>query len=160
MTIYEKDFVCRRCGETFRKKARKAYYCDNCIGKVRSDYVMKKRAEKDPNVKIGVGSGGNQWGEKNSQYKTGRECYRRVYDRENPYKTACAICGSDRFLLVHHIDGNRKNNAPENLIKLCRSCHASAHNLAANYMGTQEKLSDLMKDGMPEEMEALLRERG
>ena len=28
---------------------------------------------------------------------------------------------------VHHKDGDFHNNAPENLIRLCRSCHIKAH---------------------------------
>lgn len=28
---------------------------------------------------------------------------------------------------IHHIDGNSKNNDPENLVKLCRSCHIKKH---------------------------------
>lgn len=30
-------------------------------------------------------------------------------------------------LLVHHIDQNPKNNRPENLMSLCRSCHDEIH---------------------------------
>lgn len=59
-----KQFSCRRCGTTFMLRARKAYYCPECRKKHASEYVMQKRAEKDPAVKVGVGSGGNQRGRK------------------------------------------------------------------------------------------------
>jgi 5-methylcytosine-specific restriction endonuclease McrA len=36
---------------------------------------------------------------------------------------ACVICDSHEHLEVHHIDGQRTNNAIENLATLCRSCH-------------------------------------
>ena len=116
-------------------RARKAYYCPECRKKQASEYVMQKRAEKDPTVKVGVGSGGNQRGKKNHQFKDGRSHYREVFDRENPYQTFCEICGGSRYLVVHHIDGNRKNNAPENLVKICRSCHAQVHGLTRNFGG-------------------------
>ena len=42
----------------------------------------------------------------------------------------CAICGSKNNLVVHHIEPYyiSKNNNPENLITLCRSCHIKKHN--------------------------------
>ena len=39
----------------------------------------------------------------------------------------CAICGKPNATDVHHRDGNFRNNAPENLIRLCRSCHIKTH---------------------------------
>lgn len=38
-------------------------------------------------------------------------------------------CCEDVFfnLIVHHIDGNRKNNKQKNLIVLCKRCHALVH---------------------------------
>lgn len=38
----------------------------------------------------------------------------------------CALCGLKRFLEVHHVDGNRGNNTPQNLAPLCRKCHRVA----------------------------------
>lgn len=39
------------------------------------------------------------------------------------------VCGVDSLwlLVIHHKDGNRKNNSPENLEVLCHNCHASRH---------------------------------
>ena len=50
--------------------------------------------------------------------------YRTVAFRTYPHK--CAVCGWDEdedILQVHHIDENRKNAKPENLIILCPTCH-------------------------------------
>lgn len=42
----------------------------------------------------------------------------------------CFLCGiqAPYRLPVHHIDHNKKNNQEDNLIALCRKCHAKAHN--------------------------------
>lgn len=39
----------------------------------------------------------------------------------------CSVCGSEENICVHHIDKNRANNNPENLLIKCKSCHTSKH---------------------------------
>lgn len=132
MKIKMKEFTCRICGIHFKKCARKCYYCDNCRRKQRSLAVMVSRKKKHPEILIGVGSGGHQQGTNNHQYKDGLSNYKDNYRKWNPNIKLCEICGSNRHLVVHHIDGNRKHSTPDNLIMLCRSCHATVHKLAVN----------------------------
>jgi predicted RNA-binding Zn-ribbon protein involved in translation (DUF1610 family) len=41
----------------------------------------------------------------------------------------CEICDKLSLLpIIHHKDGNHKNNIPENKMILCWSCHAHLHN--------------------------------
>jgi hypothetical protein len=52
--------------------------------------------------------------------------------RQNAWKIfekRCYDCGikDERVLLIHHIDGNRKNGLIENLIPICHNCHAIRH---------------------------------
>lgn len=42
-------------------------------------------------------------------------------------KKACEACSITTSLQVHHIDGDETNNAPINLMTLCRSCHTKWH---------------------------------
>lgn len=44
--------------------------------------------------------------------------------------TACESCGATKRLHTHHIDGNERNNSPDNIQTLCGSCHNSHHHRA------------------------------
>lgn len=59
----------------------------------------------------------NQGGKNNNNYKNGISTYTQHK------KSKCQQCGSTKNLMVHHKDGNRKNNNPSNLETLCWSCH-------------------------------------
>ena len=56
-----------------------------------------------------------------------------VLQRDN---NQCIDCGSKEHILVHHLDESRGtgklNNNPENLITLCRPCHARRHGLVSD----------------------------
>jgi hypothetical protein len=93
---------------------------------------MKSRKKKNPNIKIGVGSGGNQSGPKNPYFKGGYSVYKQIYHKHKPQRY-CEKCGSTKFLVIHHKDGDRKNVDMNNLIELCRHCHAIEHKLHENF---------------------------
>lgn len=40
----------------------------------------------------------------------------------------CRGCSYYDAIVVHHVDGNSKNNEEINLMPLCQSCHTSIHN--------------------------------
>ena len=41
----------------------------------------------------------------------------------------CVICSFDKIVDLHHIDSNKSNNSPKNLIGLCPNHHRMIHNL-------------------------------
>ena len=43
------------------------------------------------------------------------------------HKKECIICGENKVVDVHHHDGNRSNNIPENLIPICPTHHRYWH---------------------------------
>ena len=42
-------------------------------------------------------------------------------------KGVCVRCGGRFLLTVHHLDGDRRNRAFDNLATLCEPCHREAH---------------------------------
>jgi len=116
--------VCIKCqGAIPSTKYKNAKYCSV---RCRTAYIAYKHAVKTGKIrKPGVGSGGNQLGENNHQYKTGIGLYsKKAFEF---YGRICNRCKSIERLVVHHIDENRRNNDLTNLEVLCRRCHQNHH---------------------------------
>jgi predicted nucleic acid-binding Zn ribbon protein len=58
--------------------------------------------------------------------------YRNICFRNHGKK--CIICNEDLIIEVHHINGNRTNNTPENLIPLCSTHHQYIHHIVYYYI--------------------------
>jgi len=70
--------------------------------------------------------------EKHPMYIDGRTYtsdFRRLHNILLPAK--CTLC-SDKATLLHHKDKNKSNNAIDNLVPLCTSCHSILHNKERN----------------------------
>lgn len=65
-------------------------------------------------------------GDKADNYGTRHESARKIIELSRDLKK-CEICGAANNLDVHHKDENYNNNALENLVVLCRSCHMKIH---------------------------------
>jgi len=66
----------------------------------------------------------------------------------------CRICGKIRSQMrwvpdVHHIDHDKMNNTPGNLISLCRECHAHAHRKRSRWAAVQELLLKVLSGFLP-----------
>lgn len=54
----------------------------------------------------------------------------------------CEICGTTEEIVVHHVDGDRENNAIDNLVPVCKSCHGKIHTGAEGYEEWFEQLAE------------------
>ena len=72
----------------------------------------------------------------NSQTKGGNSRSAMNVQARKHLKTMCECCGSPLRLVIHHIDEDWTNNAPENLQTLCDSCHKSWH-VTQRYAGVR-----------------------
>ena len=69
-------------------------------------------------------------GNKNPNWKNGNSYtfqYNFYGELAKSLKQSCSLCGSKDKLLVHHLDGNYKNNISENITIVCRGCHNKIH---------------------------------
>jgi len=57
------------------------------------------------------------------------------------YGEQCSECGETENIEVHHLNGDRTDNSLDNLLPLCRDCHAKVHGPGLN--GLEEQLLPL-----------------
>lgn len=126
-------------------------------GKLISCLICGKKVYKSP-AKMRHSKSGNyfcskscqtQWRnsyfieEKHPNWLGGSESYREIMKRRN-VKQICTLCKfeDERALVVHHLDHNRDNNNPSNLVWLCLNCHYLVHhdlNLEENLIKSLHK---------------------
>jgi hypothetical protein len=76
------------------------------------------------------------FGEKNPNWQGGKSFEPYSVDWTNTLKNSirqrdkytCCLCGHEPSICVHHINYNKLNCNPNNLITLCRKCHSKTNN--------------------------------
>jgi hypothetical protein len=132
---YQSERVCGECGQKYTATGRNQKLCPCCKAQ---DIYNRKLAQREYNLLFGVGSGGNQWGDKNCQWRGGHTvAWAETKAQKLASTKHCEECGKDLsstigtsnsngrngHWAIHHMDLNRANNSPENLKLLCKRCH-------------------------------------
>jgi len=141
----EKGFGKWMIGKKHSKKTKKKMRLNNgryWLGKKLSDEHKQKLSEthkgkkmtEEHKEKISRANKGKHIGIKNAAWRGGisfepysvdwTETLRQSIRERDHY--ICQLCGKpqgDKALSIHHIDYNKKNCNPDNLITLCSSCH-------------------------------------
>ena len=97
-TPERKDFVCSQCNAVFQSTKKRNFCSYKCYDAHR-----------------------NESREYPKEWTTALKD--RIRERD---AWGCAVCGAIG-MTVHHIDENKQNSKPSNLITLCASCHAHYH---------------------------------
>ena len=110
--------VCLNCGKTL-VRTQKKYCCTEC----QTEYHQKEWERKWMSGEISGFYKTDHWGNIPDRIRTylfrvnENKCSRCGWGEMNPYTKRIP-------LEVEHIDGNHKNNRPENLTLLCPNCHS------------------------------------
>ena len=64
----------------------------------------------------------------------------------NEITEKCILCGFDKIVELHHLDGNKKNSQRNNLMGLCPNHHKMLHNEKYKDETTKEILKKLNKE--------------
>ena len=138
-----KEKTCEVCGCTYAARGTASRYCLPCakerarIASRTGSYAHKLR--NGMINKPGVGSGGNQDGSNNHQYKHG--LYTSFYTEGKQMLLDighCERCHKDLTeaksseWCVHHRDHDRTHNVRSNYELLCKRCHQLEHNCQDN----------------------------
>jgi len=62
---------------------------------------------------------------KHPNWVLGKSCYRSICFETYPHK--CLVCNEQNIVEVHHLNSNRLDNTPSNLIPLCPTHHKYIH---------------------------------
>ena len=117
-TPKKKENFCLNCGTPLNSRQTK--YCKH---KCQQEYQQKQWEEKWISGEISGFSEENHWGGIPDRIRT------YLFKK---YNSKCANCGWGEInpysktipLEIEHIDGNYKNNRPENVTLLCPNCHS------------------------------------
>lgn len=119
---------CLNCGKSL-VRTQKKYCCPKC----QTEFQQKEWERKWISGEISGFYETDHWGNIPDRIRTylfrvyGNRCSRCGWGETNPYTNKIP-------LEVEHIDGNHKNNRPENLTLLCPNCHS----LTKTYRGANK----------------------
>ncbi len=151
-----KKYCCQRCMGLGRTKERtqivKCVICSKEFKRINAlpnkKCCGKKCSDKLHSLKM-TGSGNTNWqdgiGKSPYEWKFNNKLKNEIRTRDN---FRCKLCGNEVKkikgwgLAIHHIDYNKQNSNPNNLISLCNKCHGFTH---YNREQWKQKLSNLLK---------------
>jgi 5-methylcytosine-specific restriction endonuclease McrA len=108
--------ICPVCNQEFilRQKHVTQIYCSKQC-RQKAERIFGSKQQTDLDYKDQIRFGGNKY---------------NVLKRD---EYECQICGNQKQLVIHHIDGSGQsddvNNDIDNLVTLCRKCHINIHRL-------------------------------
>jgi len=135
--------VCIICG--------KPYTCSQSDAPI-SKYCSKACQYPDHAQRVSGSDNPNWQGGKSFEPYTpdfSKDLKEQIRERDGRTCQLCGVSASElsEKLSVHHIDYDKANTDPANLISLCRSCHTSTHYNRKNWQAYFEKLMAVQKVG-------------
>lgn len=115
--------ICQECGKSYEIKRCHSFGSKHCSLKCHNIAIGKRqRGEKHPNWKGGI-----------SRYPYGFDFNKELKElvrKRDGYK--CQLCGAPqeecfKKLSIHHIDYNKENSNPTNLITVCNKCNSKVN---------------------------------
>ncbi len=121
----KQDFCSKKCSAQSRINGE-IFICHYCQQEFRIPKNLVERREKNERKYCCRRCVVQDWNE-NSVKRQRPGSYRQ--NAWKVYEKKCYDCDlrDSRLLVIHHIDGNRKNGNINNLVPLCHNCHCIRH---------------------------------
>lgn len=109
-------------------------------------WMLGRKHSEETKRKIRISNKGRHSGEKSNWWQGGISnspyasdwtdtLKRAIRERDNYVCRICNTLQGNRAFDVHHIDYNKQNNDPSNLITLCRKCHIKTNSNRDYWIG-------------------------
>ena len=135
---WQADRICPQCSAPFVAQTKIQRYCTRKCADIAHTHRM-----------AGAGNGRYVHGEALRKYPPGWTRTHKAQIRARDGQS-CQCCGRGREphrdLDVHHIDYDKANLDPSNLITLCRFCHGKMHDNKRSRAAWKRKLSALLRE--------------
>lgn len=139
---------CEYCNKNTIHEKSKTGRCKSCFNKTKRGEKRKPLTEEHKK-NISLGSKGKiiseegrknialaKIGDKNPMWNN--DCkFRNFWYLKNLVAAkvidTCSVCGSNKYLCVHHKDENKSNDDINNFQIVCKSCHSKIHKANKNF---------------------------
>lgn len=111
-----KEIICKRCNRKLPKHGKGM--CSSCY-----NFVFKHDGIRSDSIK---------------------KTYGLTVEEYQKLTKECVVCGFDIITELHHLNGNKKNNDPNNVICLCPNHHKMIH----RYDFWEQVVDDLKRKGI------------
>lgn len=160
-TVVKRKLVCVDCGKHFSFIGRtRKLRCAACHSVYWNSYYNAANAGSARKYRDQFRTHNPNWRADNTYRRIVRALpgevrykYRNVcYDY---WPRCCAVCGSLIRVEVHHIDGDRMNYHPTNLVPLCKRHHNAAHDKPHKTRWTKEQYEEATFNIWPDGRQAI-----
>jgi len=100
-------------------------HVESCLGKRPCPVCGKDFVSRAATCSYSCSNTHFRTGKDHSTYKAGKSNYRSMCFLHHERK--CVVCGENKIVSVHHVNGVHGDNRPENLIPLCPTHHQYWH---------------------------------
>ena len=150
----KKKKYCAKCGKEL-KPGQKKFCSSSCAASFNNHNRVLSNATKEKiSLKLRTNTLTNRL-RNGSGYKRSYYTFKERLFRDGIKEQKCERCGITTWmgekitLQLHHIDGNKQNNNPENLQILCPNCHSQTDNFCGKNIKSNKEITCCGSCGKP-----------
>jgi hypothetical protein len=125
-----REIICSECGKKAHNHSKGL--CNNCYRRIawkRKLIKCKECGRLRPHKAYGLCGGCHSRLYHYDKVKAhnAKKSYNIDLETMQKITKKCVVCGFDKIVELHHLDGDKANSTDKNLIGLCPNCHKQIH---------------------------------